>query len=578
MVNFAQYVYKPHTLQDWDYGKGFRDLAEARRDQQRVDISRGQLDEQRAQRGDTNSYNAATFARDRSNNEYEAAKAKYQARLEAVEKARAAAQANDQARVAALIPTIQELGGTANMDASGNPLFEAGQAPTHGPMDIQGMRGEIYGGGAPKMGQPFQMPSPSPGGPGGPGGSLYSERNPFDSPATPGASAAAAGPMPGAAPPQDPQPELLGGPPLEEQPQASTAQPQLTGPNPLNPPTFSPYRIDMDAARARNRRQVEPILEGIDAAAPPSTIGIGKLNAGIMEAGLAPAAAMDLQQKSLDSLIKIYNGQQAAAAASGRLDQSRSNAETAREDKLRKEAQTKSYRIIQNDDLKKVKTKLMAAKDAASMADQAVYNPQIANALVTKLYNMNEDGLITNTDFTRTASGMQSLAEAVKNHALNVLLLGPTGINPSMAANIKALIDKATQNQQRTMKAAADKMYQMYKSAGTEGERNEYEDGFRMFFPTEFYPPEMAEPWQGDVPPGALETASPPPAGDNLGRVPLPKTPGASPKVSPSGTKFEPGRLGPKPPRKPQKPPTQEELDNASEEELMQMLKNAGDQ
>src|ERR1044071_517945 len=158
MINFGQYVYQPHPLQDWDFGKGFRDLASARRDQQRID-------EEKARRQDTNSYNAATFARDRATNEFDTANTKYQQRLKLAQMMEEARQANEQNTVEALGPLLQQAGGTYALHRGGggpnDVTYEinAGQAPVRPPMDIQGMRQQIYGGAqSPTMGQPFQMP------------------------------------------------------------------------------------------------------------------------------------------------------------------------------------------------------------------------------------------------------------------------------------------------------------------------------------------------------------------------------------------------------------------------------------
>lgn len=561
----SQFVFQPRPLQQYDFGQGFRDVIEARRGKQNTDLLRQQAN-------DTNTRFAATFAKDQGAAEYDKANAKVLEGNKLAEAIRSALQGNELSRAHALAPGLVEAGGRFEQDAkTGEYFVEAPKAPTRAPLDFQGMRNQIFGGGGPSVGQPFQTPGFGAGG----------ERNPFDSPATPGASAAAAGSLPGApASPSaaPPYPGRVGMQPPEG------VEPQLTGPNPMNPPTFSPYRINMTDVVARNQAQLRPIVEGIQNAAPPSGINIEELNRGVLESGQSPDAAFkNVYDPALKSLISLENGRNAALAAQGRLDQSRTNADTAREDKLRKEAQTNSYRIIQNDDLKKIKTKLNAAKDAASFADAAVHNPNAANTLVTKLYTMNEDGLITNQDFTRTSHGMQSIVEAIKNGTLNALLLSPTGINPSMRDNIKAVIKQATQNQQRVMKSAADKMYQMYKSAPTEGERRVYEDGFRLFFDPEFYPPEIAEPWEMGVPgeePTGQELAP-----DNVGRAPLPKTLDGRPKVSPNGVPLEPGTrqrravaatkpaAAAKPATKPVEEMTEAELDEKTEEELMEMFR-----
>jgi hypothetical protein len=541
-IDFSSFVFQPRPLQNWDIGQGFRDLAEAR-------ARRSTLEESQAQRRDTNSYNAATFARDRSNNEFTTADEKYKQRVTLAEAMHRAREANDQATVEALGPMLQKLGGTYTALRGPNGIndvkydFDPGQAPTRAPWDVQGMRQQIYGG-APGL-----------------------ARNPMDPQALPGLSAtkldlpqANPNAPPGAAwlPPgiAESQPQAAGpeGPPpgaavegvtppaSSSSPQPAAAQaPQFTGPNPMNPPAFSQYRSQMDVA-ARNRGQIQPILESMQNAAPPTGINITALNKGTMDAGMSPATSLATYNDQLGQLIKLENGRQAAMAAQGRIEQSRSNADMAREDKVRKEAQTNAYRIIQNDDLKKVKLKLNAAKDAAAMVDAATRNPNLANAVITKLYNMNEDGLITNQDFSRTSDGMQSVAGAIVSKTLNVLIPSRSALYPLMARDIKQTIAYAVQNQERTMRTAADHLYEMYKSARTEEERRVYEDAFRSFFDRPYWPKEVSEPWETGSTGQQQPQQSPPPAGNSLGTAPVSPTlgtpaqqpkPGATPRTRP---------------------------------------------
>lgn len=255
----SKYVFQPRPLQAFDLGAGYRDLAETRMKNRQLAENerqaRASLGEQQAQRQDTNSLNSATFAKDRVNNEYDAANKRFGDLSKLVEQARAAGNANDTATVEALGPSILEMGGTyrkeTGPDGSVNYVLEAGSAPSRGQPDVQGARSSIFGGGGPaRQSAPFSMP-----GLGKPPTSspLLTEQNPFDS--LPGASAAAVAPPPEAPPMAAPAAPPAAPPPgsaeadlaaLEGMGADTTADPEDEAPPtaPLGTPPIAPLPAD----------------------------------------------------------------------------------------------------------------------------------------------------------------------------------------------------------------------------------------------------------------------------------------------------------------------------------------------
>lgn len=577
-------VFQPRPLQAFDVASAFTDLAKSKQGWQK-------LKDDRQHDADANSQFAATFAADRSKLEYDNQVKRFQERLKAAEALRAAQQGNDMAAVEAQGPGLQEMGGTyeKSQGTGGLPAYEirSGGAPTLGALDIQGAHRDIFGGGN-------GPPTP------GQGGGMYSEvspfgprsqqppgKNPMDPPSMPGLSAAAAGPLPSAGPPQEPQPEQLGGPPMDaptDAPQApaSGAQPQeLTGPNPLNPPMFSPYRINMADVTARNQAQLQPYLEGMQNAVPGRfSDRMRSFSEGANALGRPPEVTLAQTQPQFEQIASLWRGEMAAEAADARLQQSGERAELVRDQREEDRARAFTKTIVDNDNLKKTKDKLIASAGVESLLEAATRNPTVANELISQLYRMNNVGVMNDKDYSNARQGVVSWHQAVKNFTVEKLLAERGGLNPDTTRDMKEYLDIALRQHRQTMAAARDKVYAVYKGARSESARHGYADGMRGFFPEEYLPPEIRNPDGSDSDASysrSPEAAEPSPVpGNDLGRSPLPHTLDGGPKVSPNGVPLVRGsRVPPKPPRRPMKTPTEAELDSASEDELMQMLKNA---
>ncbi len=594
--NPGQFVFQPRPLQNWDIGQGFRDLANARYNRQQVENEQSRQRETTAQRQDTNSLNAANFAKTRSDTEYDTAAKKYQERATLVEKARAAAQANDQATVDALIPSIIELGGTARKESDGYYL-EAGQAPTRGPLDVQRARGEIYGGNGSKMGPSFQMP-----GLGGPGGSMFSDRNPFDSPATPGASAAAAGPLPGApaspavaapspaGPPPEEQPELLGGPPLEGAPPAAP-QAEASPQNPFNPPTFSPYRVSLPAAQARNRKQLQPLLRGFNQAIPGGERRnqISALTSGIGRLGMPPEAALKLGQPLVEQAMGLMRSEDQAAATSASLGLRQQGQEFSQTQRL-KDAATKRIDTISRT------YKLPAAIESYENAQQALEqidkaeggNPDARTQAIVSVVAIKQGTRISDSDFKNASEGARNIIYKLEQGVTEGLF--DTGFRPEHADTLREVVgiyQKAAERQFRNIQRQMLTRVKGNRNASPE-ERDTYLAAAAELIPQEYWDP-MVQEFMGVEGAGVdagvdAGAPAPPPASDNLGTRPLPPTldgtPRApvapSPKVSPNGVPLVPGRIGPKPPAKPPaNAPAEQKSFKEMEEEALKELEDA---
>lgn len=301
----SKFIFQPRPLQQFDFGAGFRDLADTRMKNrelaERKRSAEASLGEQTAQRQDTNSLNSANFAKDRVNDEFTAATAKHTKLAQLVEQARQAGNANDTSTLEAMGPSILEMGGTyrkeTGPDGSVNYVVEAGDAPARGALDVQGSRSQIYGGGPARQSSPFSMP-----GLGKPPG--VATGNPFES--LPGASAAALG-QPPPAPPAAAPPQLPGGaplkpekpptPPIGAQPEAGSAEADLAALAGMGADTTEDPPEDAAAPPAEGAPATpgapaapgtDPDLASLD---PESAAMAARIDAQLKQQGPAPVGA-----------------------------------------------------------------------------------------------------------------------------------------------------------------------------------------------------------------------------------------------------------------------------------------------
>lgn len=177
-IDFSQFVFRPPALQKWGLGSGLDAIIEGNRERARLAQNESQYARTRR---DSQSTNAATFARDQANTAYDTSKGKYDKQMKAIADARAAAQSGHEDSARALIPTILALGGEARQNPDGTFYFKEGSAPARGAPDFAGAREQIYGPSQARASAPFQVP----------GFGADGKRNPFEPPAVAGASAAA---------------------------------------------------------------------------------------------------------------------------------------------------------------------------------------------------------------------------------------------------------------------------------------------------------------------------------------------------------------------------------------------------
>lgn len=280
---------------------------------------------------------------------------------------------------------------------------------------------------------------------------------------------------------------------------AQSGQPgssQPTGPNPFQPPGLDPYTIDPQRVRQRNSERLEPFLGGVaDAAGSRFKGRIEAINKYVNELGLPPAEAIKVTEKLYGEIFAQMRSEVTAEGQSGRLAQMGEHQQSIRDDKSRQFAVARINKLTDNDSLKATKQKLTAGREAQRLIPDAHRNGNSANALIETIYRMKNTGVMTDKDFERSSSGVQSLWGMIQKGTLNKLLHGGGGFSPTTVAELKELVDTSMASHDETMRIAASSLIRGYRTAPNPIEREEFGRAIVQFLPEEYLPEEFVEPW-----------------------------------------------------------------------------------
>jgi hypothetical protein len=511
--NPGEFVFQPRPLQQFDFGSGFRDLANARLQRQGLDNQSKQaaasLQEQQAVRTDTNTRYSAGLAADRNDAEYARAQEQYKKGVLYTDAARKAVASGDWNSADALAGRITELGGKVNktMGPNGRPIYEfqAPQEPGRQPIDFAGMRGQIFPGQSRQSG-PFQVPGFGTGG----------QRNPFDS--LPGASAAAvpqappvdaAGPPPGpavdaAGPP--PGPAIDGAPPRPPEPapppppaapqaaaQAPQAQPgnlQLTPPNP-----FDPFKLDTSQLIAQNESRLNPYLEGAKKGVPAEYQSrLDTLNDSVAGLGLPLEDSLKLYQPTFNTLAGLMKSDISADATRASMGMRGQNMEFTQNQRLRDFAARRVNAIQTQYDTKAEYKRYNQIYGLNKLLDEgAKGNGQSDVLAISNLRNMYQDGIMTDKDFEDVKGGIRTVWQQIKDGTIENLL--HNGINPDSRANLRAIVRIANARSERSLTSAQNAMMTRVINDRTiaDEERQEYINATAEMIPNSLWSPELRE-------------------------------------------------------------------------------------
>lgn len=550
--NPAQFVTPLHPLGQFDLGRGFRALAEQQHRERALTEQARQANmlnrEQQDSRRDTNTRFSAQLASNQGDAQYSAATKRWEeAQKLAIELGKAVA-AGDHNTADVLGPRLVELGGT--FQRRGDPMapdytWRAPDTPQRQQLDYGRTRRDIFGAPGGTIGQPFMMRGSNP-----------AQGNPFEM--LPGASAAmlpqpapapqapAEPPPPGAA--SDPTAGGSGTPPagVADIPRVPPAEgpPQPVDPNQPLPevpnlqlqqpdasqgvPTFDPYTVSTRTLMARNSSRTRPYLEGFAKGFPGNESRFGALNEGILKLGYDPETSLKLGQQGLNAVAGGIGDELRAESAKASLGLRGEAMQFSQSQQLRNFAKNRVDNVARLHKLPEHLEKVSEIDRARKMLE--LRNPNADAAGVAILRDLVERGIMTDSDYDRAKAGIVTYFQKFKNGIIEGF--GANGLNPDARANMLEMIDAGSALSRRKIEEIQSQMLNRAENDRTLApeEYAEVVNSTADAIPRDYWSPFLVQQMETRMPQksGPVDKAGnipvTPPAGEDLGVAPLPRT------------------------------------------------------
>jgi hypothetical protein len=476
MVEFFKYSGQQTEIPQYDYGRGFRALAQHRLQQARLAEDARQSNQQEAgtQSRHTDSMNYNREALDSTNDRYAVGLAdeqrtrEYQLKLDRKKQQdtllkdfNSLVARGDHSRADMMLGQLQSAGFKTDRQVGpdGMPVYRA-EPPAFdssmGDIDSSGIRSQI-GSGNNRPAQPSSGNSSTSRLNNSPSQSdLFTEKNPFDS--LPGATQAMAQPEPvgdSFQAPAQPEANAIFTPPGQSQEQPA-AQPSPG--EPQNP--FDPYRLDTSNIRKQNQARMDPMMRGLISATPGRyQPNMGAFVSGAREMGMPLEETIETMQKPMDTVAGLWKGEMGANAAMARASMSQGSQESNRD--LRIIGMTRQFlnKVSQDYDLPKAKQDFEAIDGIRERL--SARNPQDDLALLHDIRNLNQKGVATQPDIDAIQQGNRTLWERGWNATLENFI--QSGMNESAREGLIQALDLMQQNRnERLQKGAGQIMNSVY--------------------------------------------------------------------------------------------------------------------
>ncbi len=331
----------------------------------------------------------------------------------------------------------------------------------------------------------------------------------------------------------------------------------------------------------RNNQQTQGVLGGFNQSIPAGMFRdrMSALTSSLGNSGRPPEAALKMGQPLIKEATSLMRSENQAAGAQASMGLRQQGQEFSQSQRLREKAAARIQTLVTN-------YKLPAAIEKFKTTQETLDNINLAEAgngdagpqAITNLVRLTQDR-VSDSDFKNASRGAFTIWQQLKRGATEALV--HDGFDPDHAANLREVVGILAQSQERAFRQAQNQMLSVVKADRTISpeERDMYIIATAQNIPQDYWDPLVRQYMNVDSPSGtgsppAERTQAPPAAADHLGVAPLPKTlDGSAPKKSPNGVPLVPGRIGRKPPAK----PTKKMLEDANEDELMKMFREAAD-
>lgn len=249
-------------------------------------------------------------------------------------------------------------------------------------------------------------------------------------------------------------------------PVETSSDPSQKPTEPKNNP-FDPYALNTSEMMEQNRRRSDPMLSGIVGATPGRFQGRMKnLMTGVREMGLPLQGTMETLQKPMDTMAGLMKGEMSAEAARARMTMSQSNQGFNRNIRLEDRMWRRLDGIGKSFDLPNIKQRIERTSQLTNLLDQ--HNPSADGLLISELRGMFESGVMTDKDFKNAKAGIKPVLQQIMDFG-NESIMG-TGLNPDSRAGIKAFLRQKGIEDNRAIQNAQNQLMTQVQRAGSEEE------------------------------------------------------------------------------------------------------------
>jgi hypothetical protein len=242
-------------------------------------------------------------------------------------------------------------------------------------------------------------------------------------------------------------------------------QPQA--PEQTQEPGFDPYSLDTAALQTQIDSRLQPYLRGLVNAMPGAMQGrIANLSAGARALGGTPEQTIETMQKPMDSAIRAQGDVLSADAARMRAFNSNENQDSNRNIRLEDRQWRRLDGIEKKWDLPNRKQKLQKVYETIGQLGE--HNPSADGLIISTIRGMYEKGTMTDKDFENTKMGIKPVWQSWPDFFEEKVKGG--GLNPDSRAGLTRFMKKTAEDDESAIMKAQDQLMTQYKTAGSQEE------------------------------------------------------------------------------------------------------------
>ncbi len=255
-------------------------------------------------------------------------------------------------------------------------------------------------------------------------------------------------------------------------------------------PGFDPYSLDTAAIQSQVDQRLNPYLKGLVQAFPERFRGrIANLSAGAKALGGTPEQTVENMQKPMDTAARLMGDELSAEASRARAFMSGENQAANRNFRIEESAWRRADNIGKSFDLTKRKLKLTKVQETINHLNQ--HNGSADGLLISTIRSMFESGVMTDKDFANTKSGIKTFFQQIKD-GVDEKVIG-TGLNPDSRAGLIRFMTDIAKDDKNAVAQAQDQLTVQLKRAQSYEEANTILDFITSHVPQNLWSNEVRE-------------------------------------------------------------------------------------